>query len=73
MKNLIKTTQVDVKGIKFNVEVRSNYYTGLNNPHWGVNFYSATFVESGNTIGGTAMMRKQQFLAQLNIAAKHLN
>jgi hypothetical protein len=73
MTTITKTAQVEVEGIKFNIEVRSNFYANLNNPHWGANFYSATFVNSGNTIGGSAMMKRQQFRSQIEIAAKYLN
>jgi len=73
MKTLIKRIIVAIDGTLFNVEIRSSYYSDVKNPHWGDNFFSATFVKSGNSIGGSAMMKKSSFLSQLEIAAKHLN
>lgn len=71
MKTLVKKIQVEVEGKKFNVVVRSVYHENLNNPSWGKNYYSATFADSGNCIGG--MMQRQTFRRQLSIAAKHLS
>ena len=73
MKAIIKTIEITKENKTFLVTLRTVYYANLINPTWGHTFYSAVFKESGNTIGGSAMMKKTQFLSQLNIAVKHLS
>jgi predicted transcriptional regulator len=73
MKAITKTIEITKDNKTFLVTLRTVFYANLMNPTWGHTFYSAIFKESGNTIGGTAMMKKTQFLSQLDIAVKHLN
>jgi hypothetical protein len=73
MKTITKTIEITKENKTFLVTLRAVFYANLNNPSWGATTYNAVFKNTGNSIGGSAMMKKSQFISQLNIAAKHLS
>jgi len=73
MKAITKTIEITKENKTFLITLRTVFYANVNNPSWGITTYNAIFKNTGNSIGGSAMMKKNEFLAQLNIAIKHLS